>query len=615
MLGNTAMLASHAYEEAVSPVTLEAFNRAVGRPDTAYFDQATSAVIGMTEGVGQGITKTWEQLAGTFRDVKFTKSFFKDLEVNFTRGEFDNSGKFDFQARQRAISGTTLNQYMRKWDVSPESSIMQWSGMLMDMVGLGIRLPFHGMSVADTFFKTANYRIAHNVEAFRIARTEAMEGSIQVSEIAFRAKQLIRENPSDLHELAMEAGRYRTFTQHNGIAHTVASWQNPAARLVTMYIMPFVKTPMNILKTLNDMSFGSLGTLVKGNADQRAIAASRLALTGAGLGFAYKFAYEGNLIGGHPKHLKETLKEMNIPEYSFRVGDTWYPIQGVDPFSMFVGMAADLATYNYEMEHIRQFDPDAYLEIGERSDQLIAMLIYSFSRNVLDKTMVTGVKNFIEATQSERGADKFVGSMAAMSVPYSSLLRQIQTSDDEWMREVKTMSDQLYNLVDHAKLRVALNQLGEPMPNHFNPITRSREYTGQSDLVLTEFLKLGLSYTPIEDRVTVAGETFKISPEERYELRQIPSQMRERFNLPTMRETLTSMFESSNYQTLPAYGKRKAIDRVVSKYRQVGRAVWKMNQTGEKSIPNRLKRRFETYLRDPETENNDYYFNLLMQRR
>jgi hypothetical protein len=125
---------------------------------------------------------------------------------------------------------------------------------------------------------------------------------------------------------------------------------SPIAIWLVKFIIPFVRTPLNLLKYASErtplglFSQKSAITLAgKNGAVARDTQVSRIAL-GTMVGVAtYELASQGLITGGGPadKNKKAIMQANGWQDYSIRIGDMYYRYNRLDPFSVILGVVAD----------------------------------------------------------------------------------------------------------------------------------------------------------------------------------------------------------------------------------------------------------------------------------
>ena len=322
-------------------------------------------------------------------------------------------------------------------------------GKMIDFTAERLRTGNMLLGAEDDFFKAIGYSMELNARAHRAASAEGLKGQ----EFADRIQELVTNPPWDLQMQAMDFAHYSTFTNALGEGMTKLqgalgtdktvtlksgkTYDVPTGKLFRLAV-PFFRTPANLVSYgLKRSPFAPFmpsvqQDLINGGA-ARDMAISRIAL-GSTLGFmAAQAASAGLITGGGPSDTKqkENLKAVGWQPYSVKVGDKWISYQAMEPFSMVIGAAADIALF------------DDYLEENERNNAAM-MVAGAFSEAVTSKTFMQGLAGMIDVLQDpDRYGDRYAQQFAASFVP--SPVKAIRRDVDPVVREVRTVSDALKN--------------------------------------------------------------------------------------------------------------------------------------------------------------------------
>lgn len=132
----------------------------------------------------------------------------------------------------------------------------------------------------------------------------------------------------------------------NGVAELASKLQslqyskNPLIRTIAKFTMPFVRTPVNILKSgIEHNPILGIPNLI--NAADKTEAVSKILLGSTIMGVGLNKALAGDITFSYPTDAtqKENMQAMGIPEYSIRIGNNWYSYQKLHP-----AVAFNLAT-------------------------------------------------------------------------------------------------------------------------------------------------------------------------------------------------------------------------------------------------------------------------------
>lgn len=299
-------------------------------------------------------------------------------------------------------------------------------------VGNIIRMPSRILEAEDQVFKAINYRAEINALALRQAMKEGHRGASLTRRVAE-----LRANPTHkMQHAAHQAALYQTYQNKLGVR---GQWVMNLREAVPLgwLIMPFIRTPANILKYAAERT--PLGLLMKPVRENlsgangtvaRDVQLARIALGSAVMVAVVGMAIAGHLTGGPPDDPEEEriLRATGWQPYSLRIGDTYYSYQRMDPMALVVGLAADTVMLS---KHL-----------GEADLQKTAhMLVMAVANNVKEKTWISGLVTFAEAFFSGDAwkLDAWGRRLGSSVVP--AFVAQYAQSQDPYIREAKTLTD------------------------------------------------------------------------------------------------------------------------------------------------------------------------------
>ncbi len=181
-----------------------------------------------------------------------------------------------------------------------------------------------------------------------VEKTERFAGYKDITEqsIEWTGYLSLRESVNDV-ELQLLRARYLgAFAERGNAYRELGEIGNMMLRAKAkvpelVFVAPFIKTPINILK--DALSYTPASLFMKSFKGRRDEAAARV-LIGTGLGLmAGKAVIDQNLTGSYPKDpgRREAMIAAKIPEYSVKIGDTWYSYARIEPLAT-VLITADL---------------------------------------------------------------------------------------------------------------------------------------------------------------------------------------------------------------------------------------------------------------------------------
>ena len=459
-----------------------------------------------------------------------------------------------------------------------------------------------------SFYSEKNRLMAAHTELTRQGKLfgEGREEALQ---------KYLDENPSPkdtetskLAETAQQVANELTFTNDN---HT---WFQSLENVIrsapfglgyaSSFLIPFFRTPVNILTYAlkrTPIGFVMEGApmltrkLLKKNKDiarkgteaDKALLRGRLA-TGAVMTYVWHdliYNRQDSVTGGGPqsKQEREALRATGWQPYSFKIGDTYYSYQRLDPVSTMIGLAADIRDHQ---KYDRSMDEATMQSLG-------ANMAFVFAENLTDKTFLQGVNNAIKLMDDpEYYGPKLVRDIGAGFVP--NIINHFKNTETEIMvKEVRSFQDAVFKRLPGledtvAPRRTVLGEIayrenpGGAFWSAFNPIYTSKV---KNDKVLSEMAKL-------EHGFSMPSKNFYGIPE--IDLTQIPIEGKYdaydrylelsgtvKLGGKTLKQRLKSLMGTDFYNRLPetidfeATGQKspriKAINKVINNYRKRAR--------------------------------------------
>lgn len=317
-----------------------------------------------------------------------------------------------------------------------------------DAVGTLVNLPGRAMMSMDEFVKQISYRGEVRAQAYREAMQEGSWKSGDFTTFGQIVSKRLDESVDDVGRAmnpdALEYARESTFTKDlkaetwfgkPTIGEDLQRFagNHPSMRVV----MPFIRTPTNILRFAWDRTPGlNLGrkeyydalTGARG-VQAQADAKAKMAMGGMLWGGATALAVDGSLTGAGPQDPKQRklLEATGWRPYSVRYkkedGSTaYFSYQRLDPFAMFLGMAADYT------ELAGGMDNETMWETAGKG--LIATV-----KQLGSKSYLQGLTEFLDALNNpDRNTEKLAKSLAASFAP--NLIAKM--GDDPYQREART---------------------------------------------------------------------------------------------------------------------------------------------------------------------------------
>lgn len=513
---------------------------------------------------------------------------------------------------------TPLDQ-LTKLEVSSHRSIsaQNWNldeaslaGRFVDIVGSGVRLPGRFLMSADEFNKSIGRKMEQRAQAYRLSQIDIENGKT-AKEAAETYADVMDGKIESANDAMNDFASTITFTKELGDAGQAI--QQAARRVPGMWlIMPFIRTPANIMKEFGRRSPLALampkafwGEIAAGGA-RRDLALAKLSTGSAAMTFGAYLSGQGILTGGGPSdnkmrkawlekyqpysiNMKQLLGEARFKELG--LDKEWYPYGRLEPIGTLLGIAADVVEF-------RQWAPREMAD--EASPALTARAVGAVMMNLSEKTYLTGLASLAAAYQDpERYGESFVARTAGSMMPFSSIVRDIESAIDPTRRitkrdpsETNPLVGEFYAVLNEYKSRTPglsndlpprLNFWGEevkqyegPWVNAFNAFAPKKDKAQPIDDEL-----IRLRYPIAEPSAQIDG--VRLTPQQHYTLVKamneiaVPTPEGEK----TMRGYMNWLVKSATYQAiLGDERKTDVIKAVRNKFVDAARAM--MLTPGEK---------------------------------
>ncbi|MFN3573626.1 MAG: hypothetical protein ACK4TR_08875 [Phenylobacterium sp.] len=502
---NVISTTGHMVFRALSRLPVQAFAYASGKAggreyvaarvaDTAYLG---ALIPGFAKGAQQVIrllsddlTEEFQGLAGSFGSNKVESKLARLREFMDRRwGAF--TPRFErvdaVRAKEWRISKDQIDALMEAPDQLPALLRLGLRGL----IGLGtgafnslgstariVRLAT--IDVADELFGTAAEHATKTAHATRLAALEAYDRGLSGDELAKytrqradvllkhtstelleRAEKLValgaRPDSDEVFDLASEAARaleIETLSREEAqkllfqddLNWSVNQWASRGLSKLdahTGLIFPFIRTPMKILETtLGD--YTPLGLLQRETRDRlqaggydAQVVISQMAMGSLLISGAVTLAQSGMIVG-HDGGFRSSSR-MERPQYSVKIGGQWVEFSRFDPFGMLLGFGADL--------HEQMTKADEAEDLGNvwKLERAASAMVLAFNRNVLSKTWLTGIRDFLAAVtaqsdaEAEAAMDRFISSSVQKFVPAGGMIRWWEGEDTGVLREAQTL--------------------------------------------------------------------------------------------------------------------------------------------------------------------------------
>ena len=262
--------------------------------------------------------------------------------------------------------------------------------------------------------------------------------------------------------------------------------------------------------------------------------------------------------------------------YSIRIGKIGDPntkfiqFSRLDPIGSILGITADLWTFS----HFAPPKDQSALET------MIGATISVIGNNLVNKTYLSGLADFLEYIQSDPTSDRIFSGLknfgASFMIPNALNSPAFGGEEENTMREIHSFLDARMNRTPWGadKLQPIRNQLGEPVKRvpqwGENALGRwmafwspFKQQTGAPDPILKELADLRHPFKSTADDLKIGGIDIDL-----YGYKNAKGQTAEdRFaeivgEGGLLRQSLKQEFESDSYKALPSYPKEDPIDNL-----------------------------------------------------
>ncbi len=564
----------------------------MGNALTQVMTTMESVVGGVMAGnmdVVRAVMASWSDGEMFKEAAKFSKQAFKEQE-----NLLDPANRAFEEGQKKAI---TSERFGGLESDSAKQSI--------DAFGNAIRIPSRLLLTTDEFFKQLAYRRAAR---FKAAMSGLQQGIRDPKELArhinntvdtivteggrmMSEEGLVREasviadkkglkgkdkadfiikykddnfNPdaSSLAQYALDEAQYLTFTkelQDRTLGKGLQDITNKVPYL--RFILPFVRTPTNILKFAAERTPFAVGLKeerqrfvddYKSGDPARIARANGKFMTGTlAAGVMIDVAYNNRdyITGGGPSNEreKEALMATGWRPYSIKIGDTYYSYQRLDPIATILGIAADYVETGVKEE--RSFDESDF-------EHITGAFILSLTRNFTNKSYLAGIQMWADALgDPDRYVEKLGRNYAGSFVP--NVLSQMADYDTQAVKETRSIMDSVKRKLGlRGSLDTKRNVLGEEYKaeqwmgtGFINPIQLS---TKKDDPILNEMASLNHAFrnpTPSLggqiDLLEYENDKGQSAHDRRLELLKVV-----KLGGLTLRQSLNKLIRSRAYQRL-----------------------------------------------------------------
>jgi hypothetical protein len=471
---------------------------------TAPTNISTNTMSGAVQVLFSPLLREMEAIAGKFtskaedqRKVGEGLVMFKGILQGFAEGmDFAKAGwirgkPLDLKIDSASL-GMTAKEYRDgqvmigfddiKGEILKEVLYDQANQVIPGTIGKVLRAGSKAGVAIDEFWKATLRRMEFNAKAYRDADLLAAKFGVSKEEAYAKAVEN-RMSPDNWNERMRETfgvkgtteianfAKEKVFQENlGGLAKTVQELraQNP---LVGALLVPFVKTPYNILKE-GAAYMPGIGALTRkeiidplvgkgtGKFDwalaqpvqrERLIAKQMMGM--AATLYVNSLVEEGAVTGTSPKG--------DLPKLSVKIGDSWYSYARIEPIATMFGLVADMhQTYNDY-----RADPKWNKETADKiAGHFARETAQSVADNILNKSFVEGIAKVVAAAlDPERYGNAFVESYSTTAIPAG--VAAVARGFDPYERQVVGFTDKLKGRIPGLRdtLPIRYDNMGQPV--------------------------------------------------------------------------------------------------------------------------------------------------------
>ena len=385
------------------------------------------------------------------------------------------------------------------WGLNPATN----TGHIVDTLGQWLNIPSRVLMATDQFYKVLAGRGGTYAEIMEDAAARGLSdyalADFVEKEMSSRIMRKIDNSGNIASEIyASEAVRdfvkEQTFTQDAGAVTQAMIKAREAYPYVLYPLIPFIQSPVNIVKTALDYtpqfsglkllgaSVTNLDSLLRKHQDivkkgglGRSKLLGQFAIAQGIWAAACYLVQEGRITGGLSGNpdVRKTQTALGVQPYSVKIGDTWYSYAAFDPIGTVFGIAADYHT-------ITQQGDDSE-EQAQTTLELARAMVAALGNNLGNKTYLMTLGNTLNALLNDpENSGKYWGNMAANAATGFFIPRVVTNAardvgiTDPYMKEIRGCLD---------KIKANIPGLSNSLPTQYSWLTgKPREYSPYSSI-------------------------------------------------------------------------------------------------------------------------------------
>lgn len=367
------------------------------------------------------------------------------------------------------------------------------------------------------------------------------------------------------YQTTLPNGEFYVESGISGAISSIAS-RNPLVRIL---ILPFVNTPMNVMKAVGQRLFPSLtintpilkglhkqliADLASGDPARLASAEGRIIMGNLISTTALLASASGLITGNGPKDEQERklLMQTGWQPMSVRIptpeGDKYVSFAKIDPFASFFGLTADFLEAMSKADETKR---------GEGMELFGMAIATALSKNVINKTYLASLDQVVDMLQQpDRFAEKYLQSKAGAFVP-GGIGALAPLFNNEEQAEIRSITDAILAKIPGADgVETKRNLLGEKLTrnspvlvDYFFPTAISQN---KNDKLMDEISRLQHGFRNPSTRVNgIDLLDYRLANGQTAYDRYMELTGQIRVNGKTLRQSLEKLVNSKAYSKLP----------------------------------------------------------------
>lgn len=385
-----------------------------------------------------------------------------------------------FQSGQTQIQTPALHEILK-----PVNDVQDVMSNVVNVYRAIFGLPTRGLGAQDEFFKTMRYRAVVQSKASVEGSEKGLSGQQLKDYIQSKLDEAIDPSTGQALDRAVLIESQKTTFQQELLPGTLGATirNNRAAHPWMGLVLPFVKTPVNVLRySMKHMPGLNLlqeeyRHAIQGKAGSEAQlhAYGQMALGSTFAFLGIQMAANDMVTGAGPSDLKlkQEMMAHGWKPYSIkRVAEdgsiTYIPMGRLDPVGLVMSIAADLSD-------AMKADPE-----NKGLGDAVAAFSISLAKNIGEKSFLLNLNQAIQAMADpdEKGG-KYLGQMVGNLAPASSLMRG--ANPDPHLRDARNFTDHIMRNIPGFS-----DSLPPSRDVYGDPILRRVELASQWDYDLVE---------------------------------------------------------------------------------------------------------------------------------